>query len=163
MWLRRAFFLWLIPAAFVLPLWLVIAWIATGSNPWTLLWVLLSAPIVFVGQLILTLLVRARGTVRTDRAVSWTDVGLMGAWHVLIIALGFFDNPAWWAVFGLTMAVGVALLWMGFRQLWLEARGSVAVVRRTSEGVAYIPPQQQAPRRDADPGVFIITERDDQR
>ena len=29
MWLRQAFFRWLIPAAFLLPLWLLIGWIVT--------------------------------------------------------------------------------------------------------------------------------------
>ena len=51
MWLRRAFFRWLIPAAFVLPLWLFVGWIVFGANPWALLWVLISAPIVFAGPL----------------------------------------------------------------------------------------------------------------
>ena len=63
--LRSGFFRWLIPAAFVLPLWLFIGWIVFGANPLSLLWVLLSAPIVLIGQLILTLLVRARPTART--------------------------------------------------------------------------------------------------
>ena len=58
--LLRAFYRWLIPAAFVLPLWLFVGWIVFGASPLSLLWVLLSAPIVMVGQLILTLLVRAR-------------------------------------------------------------------------------------------------------
>ena len=88
--LREIFFRWLVPAAFVLPLWLIIGWIVTGASPWALLWVIVSVPIVFVWQLILTLLVRARGTVRTTRAVSWTDVAMFGAWHLLIVALGVF-------------------------------------------------------------------------
>ena len=54
--LRRGFYRWLIPAAFVLPLWLFVGWIVFGANPLSLLWVLLSAPIVLIGQLILTLL-----------------------------------------------------------------------------------------------------------
>lgn len=154
--MRQAFFRWLIPAAFVLPLWLFIGWIVFGANPLALLWVLLSAPIVLIGQLVLTLLVRARGTVRADRAVSWTDLGVLGAWHVLIVALGVFDSGWWWPLFALTVAVGIAALWTSLAQLWREARPS-AVVLRTSDGLGYIPPAQARPRV-ADPDVVVITE-----
>jgi hypothetical protein len=65
MWLRRAFFGWLIPAAFLLPLWLLIGWAVFNAGGWAFLWVLfLAIPGVFLWQLLLTLLVRARGTVR---------------------------------------------------------------------------------------------------
>ena len=74
MWLRRGFFGWLIPAAFVLPLWLFVGWIASGAGGWAFLWVVLAIPGVFLWQLLLSLLVRARGTVRAHPAVSWWDV-----------------------------------------------------------------------------------------
>ncbi|BDV30831.1 MFS transporter permease [Microbacterium terricola] len=158
MWLRRAIFGWLIPAAFLLPLWLLIGWISFGSSGWALFWVFLSMPIVFVGQLVLTLLVRARGTVRAARAVSWTDVAGFGVWHCLIIALGFF-NPAWWAgVFILTVAVGIALFWITLSQLWREARG--AVVLHTADGMGYIPAAESTQRTPAaDPEVIVLTEK----
>jgi len=159
MWLREAFYRWLIPAAFVLPLWLLIGWIVFGANPWALLWVIVSAPIVLVGQLVLTLLVRARGTVRAERAVSWTDAGVLGAWHVLVIALGVFDARWWWPIFGLTIAVGFAALWVSFWQLWREAKPS-PVVLRTAGGVGYIPPTSPAsPSRADAPDVFVVTEK----
>jgi hypothetical protein len=120
MWLRQTFFRWLIPAAFVLPLWLVVGWIVFGASPWALLWVLLSAPIVFVWQLILALLVRARGTVRAERAVSWTDAGLIGAWHLLVVALGVFDGRWWWPALAVTVVLGVVALSSSLRQLWRE-------------------------------------------
>jgi hypothetical protein len=157
MWVRRGFFQWLIPAAFVLPLWLVIGWIVFGANAWALLWVFVSTPIVFAGQLILTLLVRARGTVREDRAVSWADVAVIGAWHALIVALGVFDGRWWWPVFGLTIAVGIAALWSSFTQLWREARGG-PVILRTAEGVGYVPPTAPT-TRSAEPDVVIISEK----
>ena len=156
--LRSGFFRWLIPAAFVLPLWLFIGWIVFGANPLSLLWVLLSAPIVLIGQLILTLLVRARPTARTEQAVSWTDLALIGGWNVLIVALGVFSNPWWWLVLGITVAVGIALLWTQLWELWREAKPTAAL-RHTAEGVAYIP----APRSDAAQGglpeVIVVTER----
>ncbi len=113
MWVRRAFYAWLVPAAFLLPLWLLVGWGVFNAGGWAFLWVLFIAiPSVFIGQLVLTLLVRARGTVRAERAVSWWDVLGFTVWHGLTIALGFF-NAAWWApVMVLTIAVGIGLFWL---------------------------------------------------
>lgn len=155
--LRRAFYVWLIPAAFVLPLWLLVGWIIFGANPWALLWVFISAPIVFVWELLLTLLVRARGTVRAERAVSWPDVAGFATWHALIIALGVFDAAWWWPVFGLTVAVGLGLLWLELAQLWREAKPS-GLLLRTDGGVAYLPPQPAAEPSAAPSDVFVVTE-----
>lgn len=160
MWLRRAFFRWLIPAAFLLPAWLFVGWIVTGANPWALLWVLLSAPLVLISQLVLTLLVRARGTVRADRAVSWQDAGILGAWHVLIVGLGLFDSRWWWAMFFVTVVIGVVGLWSSLTQLWREARPGFDVLR-TPAGVAYVAPgRPDAQRRagEAEQEVFVVTE-----
>lgn len=156
---RSIFYRWLIPAAFVLPLWLFVGWIVSGASALSLLWVLLSAPIVLVGQLILTLLVRARGTARAERAVSWTDLALIGSWHLLIVALGFFANPWWWVIFGITVAVGVAALISTVRQLWQEAR-PVRAVLHTSDGVGYIPAPAPRAQTATDAEVIVIRETD---
>jgi len=159
MWLRRGFYGWLFPAAFLLPLWLLVGWGVFDAGAWAFLWVLfLAIPSVFFGQLILTLLVRARGSVRTRRAVSWWDVLGFTVWHALTISLGFFDQ-AWWApVMVLTVFVAVGLFWLELWQLWREARPS-RLLLRTTEGVAYVPPPQSTapPRRPED--VIVITER----
>lgn len=158
MQLRQAFFRWLVPAAFVLPLWLIVGWIITGSSAWALLWVLVSVPIVFLWELLLALLVRARGTVRATRAVSWTDVGLFGAWHLLIVALGTFHATWWWPTFAVAVLVGLGLLWAQLAQLWRESRPAGAVLR-TPDGVAYIPAQSQPTvDPDANPTVIVVTE-----
>lgn len=151
-------FQWLIPAAFVLPLWLFVGWIVSGASPWALLWVFVSVPAVFIGQLVLSLLVRARGTVRAERAVSWTDVALFGAWHALIIALGVFSNPWWWLVLGVAVVTGVALLWAQLWELWREAKPTAAV-RRSSEGMAYIPAPENRTSTTGAPEVIVVTER----
>lgn len=158
MWLRRGFFGWLIPAAIVLPLWLLIGWAVTGAGGWAFLWVLFIAiPGVFVWQLILTLLVRARGTVRAHRAVSWWDVLGFTVWHALVISLGLF-NPAWWAP-ALVVAIlaGVALFWLELWQLWSEAKPSRLVMRAT-DGTAYLPPPVARASRSADE-VIVISEK----
>lgn len=154
---RSGFYRWLIPGALFLPAWLFVGWIISGASALSLLWVLISAPIVLVGQLILSLLVRARATAGDERAASWMDVGLIGGWNVSIIALGFFSNPWWWALFALTVLVGFGALWGVFAQLWREARPAVTV-QRTAGGVGYIPPAPESPRATTQDEVFIIRE-----
>jgi hypothetical protein len=158
MWLRRAFYGWLIPAAFVVPLWLLVGWGVFNAGGWAFLWVLfLAIPGVFLWELLLTLLVRARGTVRAHRAVSWWDVLGFTVWHLLVISLGFY-NPAWWApMLVVAILVGVGLFWLELWQLWSEAKPS-RIVLRTTEGMAYITPA--APRLAEDPqDVIVITEK----
>lgn len=163
MWLRRAFYGWLIPAAFLLPLWLLVGWAVFDAGGWAFVWVLFIAiPSVFLGQLVLTLLVRARGTVRAQRAVSWSDVGGFALWHVLTIALGFF-NPAWWLpVFILTIVVAIGLFWLELWQLWREARPSGMVLHAT-DGMAYIPPPAPRVTTESVDDVIVITEKRTER
>lgn len=160
MWLRRAFYRWLLPAAFALPLWLLIGWGVFNAGAWAFLWVLfLAIPGVFVWQLILMLLVRARGTVRLHRAVAWSDVIAFTIWHALVIALGFFD-PTWWAPTLLAaIAVGLGLFWFELTQLWRQARPG-PVVLHTTGVMGYIPPAATRPEPEQD-DVIVITERGD--
>jgi hypothetical protein len=139
MWLRRAFYRWLLPAAFALPLWLFVGWGVFNAGGWAFLWVLfIAVPSVFVGQLALTLITRSRPSVRALRAVSWTDVLAYAVWHALTISLGFYV-ASWWApVMVLTVLVGIALVWFQLWQLWREARPR-DILLRASNGAAYIP------------------------
>jgi hypothetical protein len=129
---------------------------STGS--WAFLWVLfLAIPGVFLWQLLLTVLVRARGTVRAHRAVSWWDVLGFTVWHLLVISLGFFAE-AWWApVMVVAILAGVVLFWLELWQLWSEARPSRFVLH-TSEGVAYIPAETDGPEA-APREVIVISEK----
>ncbi len=156
MWLRRGFFGWLIPAAFVLPLWLLIGWAVSGAGGWALLWVVLAIPGVLVWQLILTLLARARATVRAHRAVSWWDVAGFATWHALVASLGFF-GAAWWApILVLALIVGIVLFWLQLWQLWREARPSLSL-RRFRGGLESIPAPEER-TAPAPSGVFVVTE-----
>ncbi len=162
MWLRRAFFWWLFPAAVVLPAWLLAGWIAFDASGWALLWVLfLAMPSVFVAQLILAFLVRARSSVRILRAVSWWDVLGFGVWHALIIATGLF-SATWFApVLVLTLFVAVALFWLTLWQLWREARDGTRAYLRAADGTAYLPPQPQPQARPkaGETPVIVVVER----
>ncbi len=142
--LRRGFFFWLLPSAVILPLWLIIGWIVSDAGGWALAWVLVVAiPSVLIGQLVLTLLIRSRGTVRHTRAVSWWDVGGVGLWHVLTIAVGFFSEAWFWPLLIAATVVFLAVFWLSLRQLFQETRPSVILRRytapaRTSESVVVV-------------------------
>lgn len=159
MWLRQAFFRWLLPAAFLLPLWMIVGWAIFGQNGWGLLWVLLMAvPSVFVGQLVLTLLTRSRPSVRLERAVSWWDVAGFTLWHGLTIAVACFIDGAFpWLLTGAVVAV-IGLFWLQLWQLWNEARGSGARLRETITWSS-IPRSEAAPKANAPADVIIVEER----
>jgi hypothetical protein len=157
MWLRQAFFRWLFPAAFVLPLWLLIGWGVFSGGGWAFLFLLIGVPSVFIGQLVLTLLVRARASVRVSRAVSWWDVAGFGLWHALTIAVGFY--PEW---FGLALTgaiiVAIALFWSSLWQLWSEARASGGIRVATASWRSPIG-AQDARTSSVEDEVFVIREK----
>jgi hypothetical protein len=129
--LRQAFYRWLIPAAFLLPLWLIIGGVVFQSG-WGMLWVLfIAVPSVFAGQLVLALLTRSRATVRAQRAVSWWDVGGFTLWHGLTIAVGCFIDGAFGWLLAAAVVVGVGLIWLQLWQLWNEAKASGVRIRET--------------------------------
>jgi len=158
MWLRQAFFRWLLPAAFVLPLWIFIGWAVFGQSAWALLWVLLMAmPAVFAGQLVLTLLTRSRPSVRAERALSWWDVAGFAVWHVLTIAVGLFlDDGFGWLLTGAIIAA-LGLFWLQLWQLWNEARGTGLRIRETVSWRTT--PRMDQPSAPADPDVIVLEER----
>lgn len=156
MWVRQVFFRWLFPAAFVLPLWLLIGWGIFNAGGWAFLWVLFIAiPSVLLGQLVLTLLVRARPSVRESRMVSWQDVGGFALWHVLTIAVGCYPQTWFPLLLAAAIAAAVGLFWLSLRQLWQEARAGGGVIRIRATGE----PSRGPASTSADRDVYIITER----
>lgn len=156
--LRRLFLHWLFPAAFVLPLWLFVGWIVfSGGSAWGLLWLFVAVPAVFVSQLVLSLLIRARGSVRETRAVSWRDLAGLGIWHVVIVALGLFDSRVFFPLLVLSIVGALVLFWSTLAQLWSEARGAMTVLR-TTDGTAYIPPVRDHAPQPANADVIVVSE-----
>ncbi|MGP6171884.1 MFS transporter permease [Microbacterium sp. A196] len=159
MWLRGAFYRWMFPAAVILPLWLLIGWGIFNAGGWAFLWVLFIAiPSVFIGQLVLTLLQRARTSARETRMASWWDVLGIGVWHLLTIAVGCY--PQAWFPLLLTAAivVALALFWLMLWQLWGEARAAGSSIRFMTSATtdASFEPRHHAP---ADGEVFVIREK----
>ncbi len=156
MWLREAFFRWLLPAAFLLPIWLLVGWGVFNAGGWAFLWVLFIAiPSVFFGQLILTLLVRSRPSVRDTRAVSWWDVVGFALWHVLTIAVGCYPQNWFPLLLAAAILVAVLLFWSTLRQLWSESKASTTGIRFTTVAGAGAP---QPERSRSHSEVFIIEE-----
>ncbi len=159
MWLRRAVFRWLLPAAFLLPLWLIVGW-AVFQGGWAILWVLfIAVPSVLVGQLALTLLTRSRPSVRAERAVSWLDVAGFATWHALTVAVGCFVDGAFGWLLIAAILVGLGLVWLQVWQLWTELRGSGVGIRET---VAWsqVRPSGQRAATSPQPEVIIVEETD---
>ncbi len=159
MWLRGAFYRWMFPAAVALPLWLLVGWGVFNADGWAFLWVLFIAiPSVFIGQIVLTLLQRARPSARETRMASWWDVLGFGIWHALTIAVGCY--PQSWFPLLLTGAIAVALglFWLMLWQLWGEARTAAPGIRimTSSTRGAAAGSRQSA---DAESDVFIIREK----
>ena len=156
--LRRLFFRWLFPAAFVLPLWLFVGWIVfSGGSGWALLWLLVAIPAVFVSQLVLALFIRARASGREIRAVSWRDLAGVGAWQLAIIALGSFDSRVFFPLLVLSVVGALLLFWSSLSQLWNEARGAVTVLH-TTDGTAYIPPTRPREQPTGAGEVIVVSE-----
>ncbi|WP_144796365.1 MFS transporter permease [Microbacterium paludicola] len=159
MWLRSAFYRWLFPAAVVLPLWLLIGWVVTGAGGWALLWVLfIAVPSVFVGQIVLTLLQRARPSARETRMASWWDVLGFGVWHALTIAIGFYPQTWFPLLLAGAIAVAIGLFWLQLWQLWSEARTAGGGIRfmRAPMVDAESGPSRATPVVD---DVFVIKEK----
>ena len=151
---------WMFPAAVVLPLWILLGWVIFDRG-WSFLWVLFIAmPSVFVGELVLSLLVRSRPSARAERAASWWDVLGFGVWHALIIVVGCFPPAGTgWYVAGAIVAA-LALFWLQLWQLWREARGNGLRVRENVSWSSDGPGTSKA-TTPADPDVFVIREGGD--
>ena len=117
-------FRWLVPAAFVLPAWLLLGWAIfnAASQPWVLLPVLfIFVPAVFIGQLVATLLVRVRPSVRESRAVSWADLGAFAVWHILTILVGLYQERFFALALILAIVAGVGVIALTLSEMWRES------------------------------------------
>jgi hypothetical protein len=157
--IRKAFYWWLFPSAVVLPAWLLVGWAAfSQGSGWSFLGLLLLCPILFVAMLIVGGVVVARRSVRESRAVSWYDVGLLAAWHIAIVAFGFFPVgvSSWIAVVGILLFV--ATFWVVVWELLTETRARVRETFEAYERAAQPPQAGRAGTSAIDGGEFIVLE-----
>lgn len=170
MLIRRAFLRWLVAAAVVLPIWLAVGWAVFGGGGWGTLGLVLTVPIAFIALGVIALLVWARPTVRAERAVSWTDVGVIGAWHLSIIGIGFYGQGA--TIFSvLAILLAIAAFWVALWQLVSDGARRMQATMSEFERLASqqagstMPPDAQGempvrrpPFDDGDGEVIIVRE-----
>lgn len=157
--IRKAFYWWLFPSAVVLPAGLLVGWAAfSQGSGWSFLGLLLLCPILFVAMLVVGGMVMARRSVRESRAVSWYDVGLFGAWHLAIIAFGFFPAgvTGWLAVLGILLFI--AIFWVVLWELLTETRARVAMTFEAYQRAAQPRQVPQPPGESVDGGEYIVIE-----
>jgi hypothetical protein len=125
--IRRAFFYWQFAAVVVLPLWLVVGWPIFGAGGWKVLGVFFGAVVLGVALLAVSLVIFARREVRSTRAVSWADAGVLTVWHGLIISVGFYAAASPWLSV-LVIVVGIGAFWFALWELFDAAKRRVRAV-----------------------------------
>ena len=166
MLIRRAFYRWQYLAIVVLPVWLAVGWAIFGGGGWGTLGLVLVVPIAVIALGVVALLVSVRPTVREERAVSWTDVGVLGGWHAAIIGTGFYGASA--TLFGvLAILLSIAAFWLAIWQLIGDGarrvQASMAEFERLAaqQQTSGVRPEMRAERRppgNGDDDVIIIKE-----
>ncbi|MBM7505045.1 hypothetical protein ACFPER_14750 [Agromyces aurantiacus] len=127
MLIRRGFYRWQFAAAIVLPVWLLIGYAMFGDSGWGVIGLMFATPIAFITLGVVALIVAARPDVRRDRAVDWADVAVLGVWHLLIIAAGFYgDTGITFAILAMVGAIGA--FWYA---VWRLLRDGARRVRAT--------------------------------
>ncbi|MET4157843.1 hypothetical protein [Agromyces sp. PvR057] len=148
---RRIFFRWIQAAMIVLPVWLVVGWAVFGGGGWGTLGLVITVPVTFVSLAVIALLTSMRPTVRETRAVSWADVGILGAWHAAIIAFGF-SGPSMAAFAVLSIALALVAFWYAIVQL---VRDGAKRMQETMAEYERVAQAGAVPRTDAGGGPSV--------
>lgn len=151
---RRAFYYAQPAAAFVLPAWLLVGWGLFGGGGLAFVLVVCGSIALAVAMLVVGGLTVARRSVRTARAVSWVDVGVLAAWYAAAVAVGFYLS---WGGVLVVVAMLLALVgfWTAAAQLFSETR------RRMREAFAAYPsaaPDPRPARSSYTDGEYIVIE-----
>lgn len=137
MWFRRALYFALVPAAILLPTWVLISrgLLADGIG-WEFLVYLVACPILSVAMLAVSGVILARKSVRATRAVSWLDAALLTAWWLALVFYGLYALPA---IAIIVLLVGLAAFWLGIWQLFTDTRARLRGVMTEFERQAAAP------------------------
>jgi hypothetical protein len=158
MFIRRVLYNWMLPAAAVLPVWLLVGWGVFGGSGWAFLF-LVVACLALAGFLAaVAAIMRARRSVRQARAVSWWDAAVLIAWHGSLVGLGFF-GPATPLFVLLGVVFALVAFWYSLGALFSETRRRV---RAALDG--YLEQVQRAAPRlpnDARGGEVIVVREHD--
>ncbi|KZX21200.1 hypothetical protein [Rathayibacter tanaceti] len=92
---------------------------------------MIALPILAVALAVVASIVAFRVTVRPTRTPAWADVAVVGAWHLSLIALGFFP-PGAWVIGLLSVVLGVAAFWHSTWRFLGDARATLLAFAETS-------------------------------
>lgn len=109
------------PAAVVLPVWILVGYGVFGETLWLLPLVIVLAVAAAVSLAGVGMLAKARAGVKSSGALSWPDVALFAAWWVTIAAAGFASR-ATGALVLLAAALAVVTFWVVLVELFSDAR-----------------------------------------
>ncbi|ALS56516.1 hypothetical protein [Rathayibacter toxicus] len=134
--MRRAFCSWQFPAAILIPLWILIGYgFFGGSSGWTLLGLVIALPILALCLAVVASLVVFRITVRPTRTPGWSDVVVVGAWQLSLVAFGFFP-PGAWALGIVSVALGLVAFWHSVWRFLADARATLLSFTVRAQGVS---------------------------
>lgn len=137
--MRRAFGSWQFLAAFILPAWVLLGYgIFGGSSGWTILGLLIAAPILAVALAVVASIVAFRVTVRPTKTPSWPDVAVLGAWHASIVWFGFFPSGAW-TIGVFSVVIGIGAFWYAVTRFFRDARAALVEFADVSAARASVP------------------------
>jgi hypothetical protein len=117
---RRILYLGQFVAAVLLPTWVLVSrGLLDDGIGWELLVYVIICPFLSITMLIVGGIIAARGSVRSARAVSWLDAGLLTVWYLAIISYGLW---AWTALAVAIVLLTVAMFWSSVWQFFTETR-----------------------------------------
>jgi hypothetical protein len=164
---RKLFFYWQFIAVAVLPAWLLVGASVFGGG-WDVVGSFFGGLVLGVGLLAVSVVLYARKDVRSTRALSWPDVGVLTLWHLLIVFMGFLSAAAP-GLAALVVLVGLGAFWFAIWELFTAARRSMQamllVVEETARGTSFpsdLPPTIRPSDRfgqTPDPTVIIVPEK----
>jgi hypothetical protein len=136
MLIRRAFYRWQFIAAIALPVWLLLGYAIFGSSGWGVIGLMFATPIAFISLGVVALLVAARPEVRRLKAVDWWDVAVLGVWHLLIIAAGFY-GPTGITFAILAMIGAIGAFWYAVWRMLSDGARRMRATMEEYERIAY--------------------------
>lgn len=136
MLIRRAFYRWQFIAAIALPVWLLLGYAIFGSSGWGVIGLMFATPIAFISLGVVALIVAARPDVRRLKAVDWADVAVLGVWHLLIIAAGFY-GPTGITFAILAMIGAIGAFWYAVWRLLSDGARRMRATMEEYERIAY--------------------------
>lgn len=123
MLLRRVVFYAQFALAIVLPIWVIASQsIRSGGLGWDFLAFLAVSGLLFFSLGVIAVLIGARKSVRSAKAVSWVDAGLLLAAWVSILVFGVVAETL---ILTLAFVLLVALFWVAVWELVTETRQRV--------------------------------------